>query len=435
VRLIAAVNIFLLHVAGPHFKYGWSWVQFFFMLSGFVTMHGRQQSKTARAMSSCLVAQLPSCTKLCTRIVSIYPTYFIAFCAMLLISTVVPTEFTGQPQMPFVPYVFSVEITMMQSLVSDSLTMLPVGSDWSGCHTPQRSGSRVAVLGQGLNQRPVAHEGGREPRVHCGDSYNFVDWYISALLVCWLLEEPLLSRASLGAATGASLAASAVGLCTWVVLWPPVAFPLLWAPLTEGGYAAVTDPDAKVREYMPFPSWALPVALRYTHLYYCGALVAAVLHARARSGKPALRCWPAVIGSVSLLVLLVVLPACLPLRTKGWIVNGVFSPFFVPQLLLLAGLAEGADPLAQAANALPKIAGICRELALPLYLLQLVVIKGLGHWLSEALRLEGAALVVVELLVLVSLSAIVAYGVQGPCNSVMRRLLQPPATLEVRTYG
>ena len=110
---------------------------------------------------------------------------------------------------------------------------------------------------------------------------------------------------------------------------------------------------------------------------------------------------------------------------NGWLTNGVFSPFFLPQLMIIVGFAEGVDPIAQAANALPRTAGVCRELAMPVYLLQLVVIEGLGTRLAELTGLGTAGLLVLKLLVLLAISALVAYGVQRPFNAmVQERLLR-----------
>ena len=130
-----------------------------------------------------------------------------------------------------------------------------------------------------------------------------------------------------------------------------------------------------------------------------------------------------------------------------WCRNGLLSPFFVAQVLLIIGFSEAhadgqlADPLARLLNNLPATAAVCRDLALGVYLLHVPILQlakagpmhevlqwwpaSAGVEASPVPRLHGfpRALYVLGVLGVIMLSAAaLVYGVQKPINRLTKKL-------------
>lgn len=99
---------------------------------------------------------------------------------------------------------------------------------------------------------------GFEPRVIRRDlNFNPPSWYVSALLLMWLLENASFALAArVMASEWAWLVA---GLLVWVAAWP-------WARLWD----AFWDPE-----------WLAIPALNFLHFYFAGVALAVLVHQRA----------------------------------------------------------------------------------------------------------------------------------------------------------
>lgn len=190
VRLIAAVHIVYAHVmnADSFTKWGVSWVTFFFMLSGFGATHSKLSQGTVGA-----AGLLPQPRTLLRRLAAVYPTYLFAL---------------GWDIVNGAPHFFNKA---------------------DGTHHWGRLWAEV-VLAQSFYQTE---------HVMFSNVINGPAWFVSALALCWLLEE--------ATAVFAAAAHRRFGLASFplffaaVVLWPFAGFPWLW-----GAYAPWGDQSAWV---------------------------------------------------------------------------------------------------------------------------------------------------------------------------------------------
>ena len=405
-RLVAAVHIFYFH-AGPRvfsfltrapdcgpscrspMDYGDTWVPFFFLLAGFgpnharlVAARGKAGSEGAASAASAESALLPQPRVLLRRLAAAYPTYLVGLILSLIADRMLAAAGpNGARREPVSAGGVDVPTFILELLLLQGFT-----APW-------------------LNEI----------------TYNSPGWFISALVPMWLLENAFGRLAKLGASSASALAIALFATVMWAIFWPFCHVPLL--------------------TYV-FHGWdelPMALALQFLEIYFLGALLAHVLHGRAASGSRPVP-FAATAGLVLFLTLILAMPYewAFPLQPlANWMYNGLTSPFLPAQLLLITGLVEGADPLAAALNKLPTFAGICRELSLGVYLLQwpfllfaslTAPIGEVGDaapgWFMRAGRGDGAERVFVVflgLLLLLALSAVVAYGLQRPAVALVKR--------------
>ena len=369
-RLLAAIHIVLGHFTPrPNLYVGgvmdWSvwWVDFFFILSGFGAAHGRYHASSVKAVAE-EGPIVPSTSLLLKRAVSIYPTYLLAF---------------------------------LMAWVARCYLM-------SGCTNGQSCYRAPQLILEGLGLHswfPVSMR-------FIDYSYNKPSWFVSSLALCWFFERAFIRLAAnlqLYAGKGNVPWAAGFSLALYIVASPTAAFPFTW-------------------QRCGIEVWAW----RALHIYFSGAALAAYLHSRAEAGHGPFR-FAATLAALFLVVLFLV-PSGLD-RQGPSVPNitqlahaGLSLP---PMLLLVAGLAGGADVLARVGNSLPLVVNdLARDLAGPIYLLQQPVALCLAPVMTSATypatwcanwpfgsgfhRVEH----VIFLATLVAVSAVVHFGVQKP---------------------
>ena len=318
VRLLAAIHICYTHTLCPKYDpgaahYAGSWLTFFFALSGFGPAYSklltwrRAGGTIGLVQPSQRLSDVPR--TLLRRWISVYPTYLLA----LLMSVVAAAKVDAAPwQKP----------QLWPGLATDALLLQ--------AYFP----ADVKVLGSNI--------------------YNMPAWYVSAMVVLWLLEGPCYALGACCARRGwAGLAAGALLCVTWAIFWPWAAFDPLWR-CSENWH-----------------SWRDVQGLRYWHCYLAGVLLAFVVHARAERQRPPV-VWAATVAVALLAALFSLNLSWVGLRQPTeWVQTNLidFSGLLPLYCLLIWGLAEGADPLARlfALRPLPLVG---RHLAYGVYVLQ-----------------------------------------------------------------
>ena len=287
---------------------------------------------------------------------------------------------------------------------------------------------------------------------------NPPDWFVSALTLCWLLERVALRIASdmqRWLSGSGSTARLLLAMVAWMLLWPPVCCPLTWGGCTPYG-AACEGLDHH---------WYSIAALQYVHHYVIGVLLAVELHARralvttassthervptdVRCGATSACTWMRTSCSATTACLALCGVFCVDLTWAGgpnaswkatphgwyapmWLYASWFSKvgLLAPiHWLLLAAIAEGGDVFFEGlARRFPRALAYCREVSLPIYLLQWPVHSWVAAVLDPSRRWgQSWWLFAVMLACLVALATLVSYGVQRPvARAIGGRLRQP----------
>jgi len=213
--------------------------------------------------------------------------------------------------------------------------------------------------------------------------YNLPGWYVSALLMLWLLENACFCAAAALARRGRFMG-PAIGLAAcfiWPFIWPFAGVP----------YAPCDWFDYRTRAAgFDLSSWRNVPAFRYVECYVSGVFLAFLLSARADVGHTTR--WAA--SAASGLLLLVF---CLDtswwgdFNVRTWAARHlIYSPALMPlHWLLIVGLAEGADPLSRLFSAW-RFPDVCARLSFGIYILQTPVhqLLCLSGAMGEQARLD-----------------------------------------------
>ena len=409
--------------------WGSTWVQFFFIVSGFGPVHSRLG--TGKALQSHqswydVAAIMPSPRVLLRRLISVYPTVLVGLAAAVV---VVSYEY-GKP---FQSRKFWPEATLTISYLPP--TTIDLAERLRIALAPSKPADLLAdaiasadhaepgALARDLLEVVSNATNGRPPIILTlgQEGLNVPAWYISALVLPWLLENAVFAASTACVATTSAAVFTAAALVIWVVCFPFCEFPLLWE-VDEG--AAANNNMLSFDPSYHRPTIAQILGLKYVHLYFMGACVAHLLHARAARGARAIPC-AASIG-LALALALCFLPIDVRDSAGAWWTNGLISPWMPAHVLLLIGCVEQhADPLARVLQGMPATATACRKLSLGVYLLHWPIAVALWKPLCE--RAGGAfsplgATTLVLLLVHVAAAA-VAWGVQGSVDAAAHRCL------------
>ena len=181
VRLVGAIHIVVLHHSGLYGKssmvmWGQSWIDFFFVLSAFGGAHGKIIRGTVPEMG--LRRALPRPRTLLRRLAAVYPTYLAAI-----------------------------------------VLMLATGKTWSGI---DRCIEELLLLSAYQPDAMMWPSTG-------GGMINGVGWYVSAMLVLWLLEEAFVMLGSFCHRRLGPTASFLVPL-VWVLVWLAVGKSVIKCP-------------------------------------------------------------------------------------------------------------------------------------------------------------------------------------------------------------
>ena len=188
-------------------------------------------------------------------------------------------------------------------------------------------------------------------------AYNMPTWFVSVLMGYWFLEPSAFRLGSVVCRQSWPMLSCAVLNAIWVLVWPWARCPLTWGTKW----------------------WNAVDVLTYVHLYASGAILAHMLHERAKHGvmrhrqsqRRPMR-WMASAAAILLTCIfgldlrMLFGPKCDPTLIDHWTHKvDVLLPLHA---MLLLGLAEGDDPLSIALSMRPL--PWLRHLALGVYLLQ-----------------------------------------------------------------
>jgi peptidoglycan/LPS O-acetylase OafA/YrhL len=313
-RYLASINIVLEHYyvdwstspPSPRlYYYGKLWTQFFFVLSGFVLGYVELARPASKA------PKLSQAQYLRRRLVTIYPTYIFALLVYLL---------------------------QLNKVTDFQWKMLPLSALLLQAVFP--------ICNESPEQQPFQWIGVQQVSSH---AWNIPAWFLSALVVYWLLLRPLarfFSRRSL--------------TCSIIWVW------FLWVWSLALGYVATWLPEAigdECRGGFEMRQFLNASAVAYVHIFVAGVAMARVFvlscmcdastggPPTASSGKlilktesaPLLFRFGCCIGYVLYGLFVVFVDADEP-SLKYFFHNGGLLPV---QLLILIGGATGVDPIAK----------------------------------------------------------------------------------------